>query len=223
MAMPAKAVFPDPRKLPASEGLVAVGGDLSVEALVGAYSRGIFPWPSPGLPMLWHCPDPRGVLDFVELRVPRSLKAARRRLRCTFSMDQAFPRVIRACAAAERPGQDGTWIIPEMIRAYDRLHRAGFAHSVECWKGEELAAGIYGVYVRGVFSAESMFFKETNASKLCLLELASALRSAGLSWMDIQMLTPVTELLGGKYIPRAHFLDRLDASHRRTFPLSLSL
>lgn len=204
--------FPDPRLLAAGESLVAIGGDLRPETLVEAYSEGIFPWPQRGLPLLWHSPDPRGVLDFSGLRVPRSLKADARRGGFTFTADRAFSRVIRACQSAPRPGQSGTWITTPMLRAYEELHRLGRAHSVECWAGERLVGGLYGVHIGGVFSGESMFHAETGASKACLAETVRRLAVLGFSWMDVQMVTPVTGLLGAREIPRAEFLDRLAAA-----------
>ena len=213
--------FPDPRALAPGEGLAAVGGDLAPETLLEAYSIGLFPWPRKGLPMLWHCPDPRGVLDFADLKVPRSLRSLARRSSFSFTVNRAFPAVIRACADAKRPGQPGTWITPGIVKAYERLHLMGVAHSVECWQGDALAGGLYGVYVGGVFSGESMFHRASGASKLCLVETARRLQARGLSWMDIQMVTDVTGLLGGKEIPRREFLDRLEAAEKDGKPLDL--
>lgn len=215
--------FPDPRRMRAGESVIYAGGTLGVDSLRLAYAAGIFPWPSRGLPLLWHCPDPRGVLDFDELRVPRSMRQLRRRLDCELSFDRAFGRVVRACAETPRPGQEGTWITPEMLEAYCLLHAAGAAHSVECWLGGRLVGGLYGVYARGVFSGESMFHAVSGASKLCLWAAVEALRARGLRWMDVQMVTPVVELFGGKYIPRREFLDRVDAAHAAKFPERLSL
>ncbi|MFH1724524.1 MAG: leucyl/phenylalanyl-tRNA--protein transferase [Elusimicrobiota bacterium] len=226
MGMRRYAIFPDPRELLDRESVVFVGGDLAVATLVGAYSQGIFPWPIVrGLPIPWHCPHPRGVLDFADFRVPRSLRQfrSRSRGRYGFTFDRAFARVIRSCASVPRPYEDGTWITPKMIEAYIRLHRAGFAHSVECWREDELVGGLYGVYVSGAFSAESMFFLEANASKLCLVELVEALERWGMSWIDIQMVTPVAGLLGAKYIPRDEYLDRLEETHRSGLPEKLVL
>jgi leucyl/phenylalanyl-tRNA--protein transferase len=127
------------------------------------------------------------------------------------------------CARQPRPGQEGTWIISSMLPAYEEFHREGYAHSVECWRGNELVGGLYGVFVKGVFSGESMFHLEPNTSKLCLIEIALKLKSLGLKWMDIQMITPVTELLGGHYISRRDFLSRLKAEHGKSPPLKLVL
>jgi leucyl/phenylalanyl-tRNA--protein transferase len=225
--------FPDPWLLPEeSDGLIYIGGNLGVETLVQAYSAGIFPWPLEEIyPLFWFCPEPRGVIDFNDLHIPKSLARLRRKqlYRCTFN--KAFSRVMEECAKQPRPGQEGTWIVPSLLPAYEDFHRAGYAHSIEVWKvdpkghegNEELVGGLYGVYVKGVFSGESMFHKEPNTSKIALVEMALKLRSLGLQWMDIQMLTPVTELLGGHYISRRDFLLRLREEHRKSPPMKLSL
>jgi leucyl/phenylalanyl-tRNA--protein transferase len=202
------AEFPDPRSAN-RDGIVAVGGDLHPRSLLLAYRQGIFPWPVEGFPLLWFCPAERGVLEFRALHLPRSLVRARRQTALRFSIDQAFPEVIRACAATPRPGQDGTWITPQIIAAYIRLHRMGIAHSAEAWHGERLVAGVYGVEVDGAFAAESMFHREPNASKLALLHLIDHLRARGLDWLDIQVLTPHLVRLGAKAIPRDTFLEKL--------------
>jgi leucyl/phenylalanyl-tRNA--protein transferase len=208
------AEFPDPRSAN-RDGIVAVGGDLHPYSLRLAYRQGIFPWPVEGFPLLWFCPAERGVLEFHELHLPRSLLRACRQTALRFSFDQAFPKVIRACAATPRPGQDGTWITPEIITAYVRLHRMGIAHSAEAWRGERLVAGIYGVEVDGAFAAESMFYHEPNASKLALLHLIDHLRVRGLDWLDIQVLTPHLARLGAKAIPRDEFLEKLRRTRAR--------
>jgi len=217
--------FPDPWILPEeSDGLLYIGGNLHVETLVQAYSLGIFPWPlEAAYPLFWFCPEPRGVLDFGNLHIPRSLEKVRRRNLYRFTFNQAFGRVMEECARQPRPGQEGTWIIPGMLPAYLEFHRQGYAHSIECWREDVLVGGIYGVCVKGVFSGESMFHLEPNTSKLCLVELALKLKSLGLEWMDIQMITPVTELLGGHYISRRDFLVRLKEEHQKSPPLKLKL
>jgi leucyl/phenylalanyl-tRNA--protein transferase len=210
--------FPDPRSAD-SDGVVAVGGDLHPQSLLLAYRQGIFPWPVEGLPLLWFCPAERGVLKFSALHIPRSLAAARRKTSLRFSIDAAFPRVIRACASSPRPGEGGTWITPEIIAAYVRFHRLGYAHSVEAWNGEHLVGGLYGVDVDGAFAAESMFYRETNASKLALLHLVEHLRARGLDWLDIQVLTPHLQRLGARAIDREEFL--LDLARTRARGLRL--
>jgi leucyl/phenylalanyl-tRNA--protein transferase len=197
------------------EDIVAVGGDLRPETLVRAYRHGVFPWPVEGLPLLWFCPAERAVLDFAALRVGRSLARARRRSTLRFTVDADFAGVIRACATAPRPGQDGSWITPAMIVAYERLHARGFAHSVEAWRGPALVGGVYGVAVDGAFSAESMFHAEPDASKLALLALVDRLRAGGVGWMDIQILTPHMERLGARTEPRAAYLARLARTRAR--------
>jgi leucyl/phenylalanyl-tRNA--protein transferase len=208
------AEFPDPRSAN-RDGIVAVGGDLHPQSLLLAYRQGIFPWPVEGFPLLWFCPAERGVLEFRALHLPRSLLRACRQTALRFSIDQAFPEVIRACAATPRPGQDGTWITSQIIAAYIRLHRMGITHSAEAWRGEQLVAGIYGVEVDGAFAAESMFHREANASKLALLHLIDHLRARGLDWLDIQVLTPHLVRLGAKAIPRDAFLEKLRRTRAR--------
>ncbi|MBI3300396.1 MAG: leucyl/phenylalanyl-tRNA--protein transferase [Elusimicrobia bacterium] len=210
--------FPDPAALPDGESLCAVGGDLEPETLLEAYAAGIFPWPRERPPLLWHSPDPRGVLDFGDLRVPRSLRQEIKKSGFTFTADRAFARVIKACAAARGPGRHGTWITPAMVRAYVRWHELGHAHSVECWSGGTLVGGLYGVYVGGVFSGESMFHEASGASKACIAETVRRLAAQGLTWMDIQMVTPVTGLMGGKEIPRRGYLARLKAARVSGLP-----
>ncbi|HEV3470281.1 MAG TPA: leucyl/phenylalanyl-tRNA--protein transferase [Pyrinomonadaceae bacterium] len=200
--------FPDPRDA-TPEGVVAVGGRPEPEFLVAAYRRGIFPWPVEGYPLLWFSPPERAVLDFDRLHVPRSLARERRRTRLTFTLDRAFERVIRACAAARRAHEDGTWITPAMVRGYTELHRRGRAHSVEAWEGAELVGGLYGVDAGGAFAGESMFYLRPNASKLALLFLVEHLRARGLDWLDAQVLTPHLEALGARLISRDEFLERL--------------
>jgi leucyl/phenylalanyl-tRNA--protein transferase len=208
------AEFPDPRSAN-RDGIVAVGGDLHPRSLLLAYRQGIFPWPVEGFPLLWFCPAERGVLEFRELHLPRSLARARRQTLLRFSVDTAFAEVIRACAATPRPGQDGTWITPQIIAAYIRLHRMGITHSIEAWRGERLVGAIYGVEVDGAFAAESMFYHEPDASKLALLHLIEHLRARGLDWLDIQVLTPHLARLGAKAIPRDAFLEKLRRTRAR--------
>ena len=215
--------FPDPWILPEeSDGLIYVGGNLEIETLMNAYRKGIFPWPlEEQYPLFWFCPEPRGILEFSSLHIPKSLEKIRRKGIYQFSTNQAFARVMKACADQKRPGQEGTWIIPEMFSAYQKFHEAGYAHSIECWRGTELVGGLYGVYIDGVFSGESMFHREPNTSKLCLWEMARRLQAKGIEWMDIQMLTPVTEQLGGSYVSRKEFLEMLKKEHAKKAPHKL--
>ena len=198
-----------------ADDVVGVGGDLEPDTLIGAYARGIFPWPADDLPLLWFCPVRRGILELDRLHVSRSLARARRRLPFHCTIDRAFSRVIRACAAAPRPDQEGTWITPEMVRAYERLHALGHAHSVEAWQGERLIGGTYGVDAGGAFSAESMFHHESYASQLALLHLLEHLAARGLEWIDIQMVTPHMERLGAREVSRGRFLALLREARAR--------
>ena len=168
-----------------------------------------------GLPLLWFSPAERGVLEFASLHVPRSLGSARLRQPFRLSVDADFPGVIAGCASTPRPGQDGTWITDEIVEAYVRLHRLGIAHSVEAWAGTRLVGGLYGVEVDGAFAAESMFYREANASKLALLHLVERLSARGLDWLDIQVLTPHMARLGARAVPRELFLGRLAATRAR--------
>lgn len=209
-------IWPPPD--PADEvGLVALDYNLTAARLISAYARGIFPWPdsTPFSPIPWVCPPRRAILEFDSLHVPKNLRRAQRALaHVRFTIDTAFEPVIRACAAASRPGQSGTWITPAMISAYLEVHRRGHAHSVEAWDGGQLIGGLYGVTAGGVFTGESMFHRVSDVSKLCVLHLVEHLRSRGATWLDIQQLTPHFALLGAREISRAEFLQRLAAEQR---------
>ena len=202
------STFPDPRYAPSD--VVAMGEDLRIDTLREAYRKGIFPWPHDGLPLPWFSPRRRAVIVFDELHVGRSLRKAAKRAPFTFTIDRDFRSVIRACALAERPEQDGTWIAPAIITAYTRLHAAGDAHSIEAWDANgALAGGLYGVDAGGVFTGESMFHAQTDASKLALLFLIDRLRARGSTFLDCQVMTPHMEALGAREISRARFLDLL--------------
>lgn len=197
--------FPDPRLAP-PEGLVALGGDFSPERLLLAYRSGIFPWTD--RPISWWSPDPRGIFELEQFHVPRSLEKFLRKNPYTLTMDRAFRRVMEGCAVPDqRRGK--TWITPPFMAAYTQLHELGHAHSVECWRGEELVGGIYGVAVGGLFAGESMFHRADNASKAALHHLVTHLRARGFSLFDIQMVTAATLQLGAVEISRADYLDRL--------------
>jgi leucyl/phenylalanyl-tRNA---protein transferase len=189
-------------------GLLAVGGDLSPRRLLDAYRRGIFPWYSEGDPILWWSPDPRMVLFPDELRVTRSLAKTLRNKPHEVRFDTAFAAVMRGCAAP-RPGQGGTWIGPEMRAAYRKLHDLGYAHSVETWIEGELAGGLYGVAIGGVFFGESMFSRARDASKMALVGLVRRLAAEGFGLIDCQMHTAHLESLGAREIPRAEFARRV--------------
>lgn len=199
-----------------SEDVVAFGIEPTVENLIEAYSKGIFPWPMEGVPLPWFCPRRRAVIEFTELHVPRSLAKERRRSRLRFTIDADFAGVVRECALSVRPGQDGTWITSEVVDRYTELHKAGHAHSVEAWDADgNLTGGLYGVDAGGVFCGESMFYKEPNASKLALLFLIDHLKARGSSWLDCQVMTPHMRALGAKEIRRSEFLHRLNADREK--------
>ena len=206
--LPRKPVFPEPREAEA-DGLLAVGGDLSPERLLQAYAAGIFPWFSEGDPILWWSPDPRMVLLPEELHVPRSLARTLKRGAYTVRADTAFSQVIRRCAEAPRPGQDGTWITGAMASAYQRLHRLGFAHSFEAWEGDTLAGGLYGVSLGAAFFGESMFADRPDASKVAFLKAVEWLAGQGIALVDCQVKTDHLARFGAREIPRDEFLARL--------------
>jgi leucyl/phenylalanyl-tRNA--protein transferase len=203
--------FPDPRDAN-SEGLVAVGGDLSVPRLLLAYRSGIFPWTIN--PITWWSPDPRAIIELDPFRPARSLGKLMRQQPFKITMDQAFRPVMEACALPA-PGRRSTWITPEFIEAYTRLHEQGHAHSVECWQVDELVGGIYGVSIGGFFAGESMFHRVSNASKVALCHLIDHLRKRGFELFDIQMVTPATRQLGATEISRLDYLNRLKAATER--------
>lgn len=207
------STFPDPRYAPSD--VVAMGEDLRVSTLREAYRKGIFPWPHDGLPLPWFSPKRRAVIFFDELHVGRSLRKAQKRSAFAYTIDRDFRSVIRACAEAERPEQDGTWIGPNIITAYTRFHAAGDAHSVEVWDRDELVGGLYGIDSGGIFTGESMFHRRADASKLALLFLIDHLRERGATMLDCQVMTPHMEALGAREISRAKFLDALAAAQAK--------
>lgn len=192
-------------------GLLCAGGELSVERMLNAYLNGIFPWYSPGDPVLWWSPDPRMVLLPGQFRISRSLRQTLRRGEYEIRLDTAFEQVIAACAQTPRPGQSGTWIVPEIVRAYTRLHELGLAHSVETWTEGELIGGLYGVGIGGMFYGESMFAHRTDASKLALAHLCAFLADREVEMIDCQMYTPHLASLGAAEIPRAEFMAALSS------------
>jgi leucyl/phenylalanyl-tRNA--protein transferase len=200
-----RLTFPDARRASA-EGLVALGGDLSIERLLLAYRSGMFPWSVN--PISWWSPDPRGIFELESFHIPRRLGQILRQAPYVVTVDRAFREVMLGCAAPSR-GRGRTWITPEFIDAYTGLHAASHAHSVECWQGEALVGGIYGVGVGGLFAGESMFHRADNASKIALVHLVQRLRERGFRLFDVQMVTPATEALGAVEIPRAEYLRRL--------------
>jgi len=206
--LPPQPIFPDP-ELAEPDGLLAVGGDLSPERLLRAYSEGIFPWYSDETPILWWSPEPRMVLLPGELHVPRSLERTLRSGRYQVRSDTAFGEVIRRCAAKDRPDQDGTWITAAMVEAYERLHALGHAHSFEAWDENGLAGGLYGVSLGAAFFGESMFADRPDASKAAFVTAVRWMRGRGIELVDCQVDTDHLRRFGAREIPRAEFLARL--------------
>ncbi len=206
-------VFPPPDHAE-PDGLLAVGGDLSAERLLLAYRLGIFPWYSDGQPILWWSPDPRIILEPGEFHISRRLGQTLKKGIFKVTFDRAFTEVIRACAASPRKGQHGTWITTEMMEAYICLHQMGFAHSAESWLNGELVGGIYGISLGRCFFGESMFFSQTNASKVALATLVQQLITWDFHMIDAQVTTEHLIRLGAKEIPRHIFLERLEIALR---------
>lgn len=193
------------------DGLLAVGGDLSVERLLLAYRSGIFPWFSDGDPILWWSPNPRMVLFPEKLKVSKSLRRIIKQNKFEITYNKAFAEVIEHCAMMKREGQAGTWITDDMLTAYQRLHDLGHAHSVEVWENGQLAGGLYGIDLPNhkVFCGESMFSKVSNASKVALFHLVERLTSKGYKVIDCQVYNPHLESLGAEEIDREDFLNYL--------------
>jgi leucyl/phenylalanyl-tRNA--protein transferase len=219
---PPDTPFPDPTGAESDpNGLLAVGGDLTPKRLLQAYRAGVFPWFSEGQPILWWSPNPRMVLFPDHLKVSRSLRKTLRRGHYQVSIDQAFKQVIHACAEPRRDA-DGTWLVPQMISAYTKLHKLGMAHSVETWQDGELVGGLYGVALGKAFFGESMFSRADDASKVALVQLAELMNSAGYTFIDCQVYTKHLQQLGAEEIPRVHFCqllqDALEASGLTDWP-----
>jgi leucyl/phenylalanyl-tRNA---protein transferase len=208
--------FPDPR-LSDDEGLVAIGGDLSPQSLLAAYDAGIFPWYSEDYPPLWWCPNPRAIIPLDDLHLSRSMARVLRRGGFRVTWNQAFSQVLRECGAGR---SEGTWILPDMVHAYERLHRAGHAFSIEVWVEASLVGGLYGVQRGGLFAAESMFHRQTDMSKVALLFSAASLNRAGIRLFDVQFLTPHLASLGAKEIDRGDYLARVKAERGRSVDLT---
>ncbi|MDX2504879.1 MAG: leucyl/phenylalanyl-tRNA--protein transferase [Gammaproteobacteria bacterium] len=199
--------FPHPdHALTEPDGLLAVGGDLSPQRIVNAYLNGVFPWYSAGQPILWWSPNPRAVLFPEKLHVSRSLSKFIRKNVFTTTIDQAFEQVINFCAATSRKDQNGTWITDEMKQAYTLLHKIGLAHSTECWFGDQLVGGLYGIALGKVFFGESMFSHKTNASKVAFIHLLDELKKADYALIDCQVTTEHLLSLGAEEITRNQFL-----------------
>ena len=203
--------FPDLDEADES-GLLAIGGDLSVDRLKLAYSKGIFPWYERGMPILWWSPDPRMVLFPDKMIISHSLKQSIKKRQFTVTIDTAFEKVIKNCAKTPRKGERGTWITREMQHAYIDLHEAGFAHSAEAWLDGELVGGLYGVAIGKAYFGESMFHHVTNASKVAFYHLVEKLSIWNFKIIDAQVYTNHLESLGGEMIPRSQYLQILEGA-----------
>jgi leucyl/phenylalanyl-tRNA--protein transferase len=212
-----RLVFP-PVEL-AEDGLLAVGGDLTPQRLLLGYSQGIFPWYGPKLPILWHSPDPRMVMETRDLIINRSLRKHLRKQPYELRIDTAFTEVLTRCSDVPRPGQDGTWLVPDMVDAYTKLHELGFAHSFEAWSGGELVGGLYGVSLGTCFFGESMFARAPDASKIAFAASVAQLDAWEIRLIDCQVHTDHLARLGATEISRPAFITRLklalDAPTRR--------
>lgn len=211
-----KIIFPDPSTTETIEDIILVGGVMTVDNLIESYRLGIFPWPHVGVPLLWFCPEERGVLDFKDLHISTSLKKwiKKNEAHIKITVNQNFSEVIKQCRKQKRPGQRGSWINADILKNYSELQKKGYALSLECWQVgstgyQELISGIYGVQSKNYFSCESMFFNKPNASKFAFIKLVEYLKSKGHSWMDLQMVTDVSGSFGAKYISKQIFLNRI--------------
>jgi leucyl/phenylalanyl-tRNA--protein transferase len=209
-----KLIFP-PAALAEKDGLLAIGGDLSPERLLLAYSNGIFPWFSEGDPILWWSPSPRLVIFPDEFKIPRRLSRLMRQKKFSVTMDKAFHQVITLCATLDDRKEKGTWITRDMIKAYTLLHDMGYAHSVECWQDRELAGGLYGLALGGVFFGESMFSRQPNSSKIALVSLERKLLKWDFDLIDCQMKTAHLMQFGAREIPGQEFQKLLAISMTR--------
>jgi len=198
------------RALTEPNGLIAIGGDLSYPRLLSAYKQGIFPWFSPGEPILWWSPDPRMVLFPQQLKINRSLRKVIQQQPFEIRFNTSFKSVMEACAKTPRPGQPGTWISSEMIEAYHQLHHLGYAHSVEAWQHGQLVGGCYGVKIGRMFYGESMFHHVSNASKVAFAHLVQWLNAQQVGMIDCQMHTPLLASFGAVEIPRDRFIAQLN-------------
>ncbi len=212
--LPEEPLFPDPEEAE-PDGLLAVGGDLLPERLLNAYANGIFPWYSDGLPIMWWSPDPRMVLFPEDFKRHKNLRRTVNKQIFKVTFDADFDRVIELCAATRAQSDEGTWITREMIEAYKKLHRLGYAHSVETWKNGELVGGLYGVSLGGSFFGESMFHLVTDASKVALWHLVDLLSAWNFDMIDAQQETAHLKSLGAKPVDRKNFLHLLKRSLKK--------
>lgn len=187
------------------DGLLAMGGDVNVERLLLAYRNGIFPWYDGDIP-LWWSPDPRFVLFPDELKVSKSMQALIRKNQFRFSTNTAFAEVLRNCKELQRKGQDGTWITDELEVSLNKLHELGYAHCAEAWMNDTLVGGLYGIRMGNLFFGESMFSKESNASKFAFIKYVQQLKTEGVQLIDCQVYTPHLESLGARMVSRKTFL-----------------
>ncbi len=206
--MPADSFPPLHSALCSPPGLLAAGGDLSPARLLAAYRRGIFPWYSEGEPILWWSPDPRAVIFPDEVHIARRLTRRIRQQPFRLRMDYNFAGVLSACAAPRRD-QAGTWLLPEMRRAYLKMHELGYAHCIEAWEGDTLVGGVYGLALGGVFFGESMFSHRTDASKIALAGLCRRLQACGFVLLDCQVVSAHLQRMGAREIPRDAFMQQL--------------
>ncbi len=197
--------FPNP-SLADPDGLLAVGGDLEPETLLCAYKNGIFPWFDSDTPILWWCPDPRAILEFNNLYVSKRLARTLRGDKFQVTFNQDFDAVVKGCAY--RP-EEGTWITPEVAKAYGKFHQLGHAHSVEVWQNGSLVGGLYGVAIGGLFAGESMFSTVSDASKIALVALVDRLKHKGFQLFDLQIINDHTSMMGATEIPRDSYLARI--------------
>ncbi len=204
-------IFPDPEDAD-PDGLLAVGGDLSPQRLLTAYANGIFPWYGDDSPILWWSTNPRLVLIPEEFHIPRSLRRILNKGLFSFTLDMDFSGVIRGCANAARPEQQGTWIVEDMVEAYGMLHELGYAHSVEAWMEGKLVGGLYGVSLGGIFFGESMFYTIANASKAAFAVLVKQLKIWDFDLIDCQQTTPHLLRFGARELPRFRFYAMLRES-----------
>ncbi len=200
--------FPDVKRA-TPEGLVAVGGNLSPERLLTAYKNGIFPWYSENQPILWWSLDPRGIIPLDGFHIGATLTKVLKRKIFEIKINTAFEDVMRACAVRS-DGSESGWITEEMISAYTELHRLGNAHSIESWRNGKLVGGVYGIAIGGLFAAESMFYLESNASKIALTALVERMKETGFTLFDCQMVTNVTKRMGAIEISREEYLKQLN-------------
>ena len=200
-------------------GFVGWSYDLDCDMLEDAYRHGVFPWPEKEEEILWFSPPERGVVRIENFHIPHGTRRELKKKKWRLGIDTAFDAVIDACSAASRPGQEGTWITPKMCRAYKEFHRGGHAHSFETYNEEGiLIGGLYGVHVGGVFCGESMFFKESCASKFALANMFHFLRELGVKLVDTQMVTPPLELFGAEEISRDEYWKLLDSLRELDIP-----